>query len=240
MPGLLALDSSTEVLAIALIHAGETLTYEAEGGAQASSQLVPQAMQLLERAGLALAELDAIAFGAGPGAFTGLRTACAVAQGLAFGAGKPVLALDSLLLVAEDARQQAESSDQALQGPIWVAMDARMNEIYAAAYQWDGRGWQCLVNPALYSLEALQARWAEDAPQALAGSALEPFGLTNQAARHWPRTDSRARALGALAAQAWGRGDLIDAAEAMPVYIRDKVALTTAEREAARAAAEGA
>src|SRR5213592_279188 len=133
-PTLLAFDTSTEVMSLALLRAGSLSVREGEGGAQASMRLIPEALRLLSDAGCALRDVDAIAFGRGPGAFTGLRTACSVAQGLAFGAHKPVLPVDSLLLVAEDARQ-GESPQS-----IWVAMDARMNEIYAACYRYaDGR-----------------------------------------------------------------------------------------------------
>ncbi|MDP1092203.1 tRNA (adenosine(37)-N6)-threonylcarbamoyltransferase complex dimerization subunit type 1 TsaB, partial [Klebsiella pneumoniae] len=88
--------SSTETMALALVTPGQTVVFEAAGGAQASARMLPEIRALLAAAGLALADLDAIAFGQGPGAFTGLRTACAVAQGLAFGLDNPVLAIDSL------------------------------------------------------------------------------------------------------------------------------------------------
>jgi len=238
MTVLLALDSSTETMALALGYPSGVLHFEATGGPQASARLVPEALALLARAGLALQDVDAIAFGRGPGAFTGLRTACAVVQGLAFGAGKPVLAIDSLMLVAEDARQQALASGTPLAGPIWVAMDARMGEIYAGAYRWEGEQWLTLAEPALYSPGALIERWQQ--PHAVAGSALVAFegqlGLPRDV-RAWAQTVSRASALAALAAQAWARGDTLDAAQAMPVYVRDKVAQTTQERLAARAAA---
>jgi len=237
MTVLLALDSSTESMALALITPAERLLHEGEGGAKASAQMVPAALALLARAGLGLADVDAIAYGQGPGAFTGLRTACAVAQGLALGAGKPVLAIDSLMQVAEDARQQAAAAGTALGETVWVAMDARMNEIYAAAYRWQDGRWQVLVAPALYSAESLNARWAGAAPSAVAGSALAVFGAALQtgAASRWPEPRSRAAALAELSQQAWDAGALRDAAEAMPVYVRDKVAFTTAERLAARA-----
>ena len=108
-------------------------------------------LALLAEAGCTLAELDAIAFGCGPGAFTGLRTACSVAQGLAFGAGKPVLAVDSLMLVAHDARSQHAADE------VWVAMDARMDEIYAAAYRWLGTRWAVLSTPAWASTSSMAA-----------------------------------------------------------------------------------
>lgn len=214
--------------------------HESEGGARASEQMVPQAMALLAQAGLCLAQLDAIAFAAGPGAFTGLRTACAVAQGLAFGAGKPVLPIDSLMLVAEDLRLQQGAAG--LPGACWVLMDARMNEVYAAAYEWRGDRWGCLRQPALYGLPALAEALRELPPQAVAGNALDAFaadlsavlpdGLPRAAQAH-----SRAAALVSLARLAWSAGAAVDAAEAMPVYVRDKVAQTTAERMAAKGAA---
>jgi tRNA threonylcarbamoyladenosine biosynthesis protein TsaB len=240
MTVLLALDSSTESMALALVTPAGRLLHEGEGGAKASAQMVPAALALLAQAGLALADVDAIAYGQGPGAFTGLRTACAVAQGLALGAAKPVLAIDSLMQVAEDARQQAAAGGIALGDTVWVAMDARMNEIYAAAYRWQdglqGGRWQPLAAPALYSAESLNARWAELPPAAVAGSALVVFGAALQTgeASRWPEPRSRAAALAELSQQAWDAGAQRDAAEAMPVYVRDKVAFTTAERLAAR------
>src|SRR5512144_834579 len=138
---LLAFDTATEHMSIALGARGEVWAREAVGGAQASASLVPAIMALLAEAGVTLRELDAIAFGRGPGAFTGLRTACSVAQGLALGADKPVLPIDSLLAVAEDARSGAAPHS------VWVAMDARMNEIYAAHYAFDGERWQTRTAP---------------------------------------------------------------------------------------------
>lgn len=235
MTVLLALDSSTESMALALTAPAGQWLHEAEGGPKASEALLPALQALLDQAGLALAQVDAIGFGRGPGAFTGLRTACAVAQGLAFGAGKPVLALDSLMLVAEDARQQ---SGGAL-SECWVVMDARMGEIYAGAYRHDGQHWQVESAPALYSPASLQALWACTPPRALCGSALAVFeGLSpdpDQPA--WPQTRSRAAALAALVGSAWAQGLGEPAEQAMPLYVRDKVAQTTEERLAARASA---
>src|SRR6201999_3942353 len=144
-----------------LVTPSATHVVDSEGGPQASARLVPEAMALLARAGLALAGGAAIGFCRGRGAFTGLRTACAVAQGLAFGAGKPVLSLDSLMLVAEDARRQAAASGEPPVGSVWVAMDARMGEIYAGAYRFDGERWITESEPALYAPAALRAQWGE-------------------------------------------------------------------------------
>jgi tRNA threonylcarbamoyladenosine biosynthesis protein TsaB len=192
----------------------------------------------MARAGLQMAALDAIAFGQGPGAFTGLRTACAVAQGLAFGLGKPVLPIDSLLVVAEDARLQHFAHADTLD--VVVAMDARMNEAYAGRYRWARGDWHALQAPGLYALPVLPQVWADGGVQAVAGSGLTAFGDRVP----WPAGAScvaqehdRARALLNLAARAARAGAGVDAALALPIYLRDKVAQTTAEREAVRAAA---
>jgi tRNA threonylcarbamoyladenosine biosynthesis protein TsaB len=236
-PCLLALDSSTDALALALhTPAGRWHLNEA-GGAAASARIVPAAQALLAQAGIAFAALDAIAFGAGPGAFTGLRTACAVAQGLAFGAGKPVLALDSLMLVAEDAWGLQQPAVPATAGPHWVAVDARMDEVYAAAYWRAPDGWTVALAPALYTLPALAEAWRRDPPAAIAGNALSVFSgrLPDTGARTVPALTDRADALGRLAVQAWRRGGAIDPAAALPLYLRDKVAQTTEERARERA-----
>lgn len=236
MSVLLALDSSTEHMALALLGQGHSAFVDADGGAQASQRMVPDALQLLREAGIGLAAVDAVAFGQGPGAFTGLRTACSVAQGLAFGAGKPVLALDSLMLVAEDARLQQPDPDGAPLR-IWVAMDARMGQIYAGHYGWNGQHWDVLDAPMLTDPAPLLARWASSAPACVAGTALLALNLDTGSAVRVEQTRSRARALGSLAQQAWAQGLAMDPALALPLYVRDKVAQTTAEREADKAAA---
>ncbi|MFZ2987302.1 tRNA (adenosine(37)-N6)-threonylcarbamoyltransferase complex dimerization subunit type 1 TsaB [Ideonella sp.] len=237
---LLALDTATETMAIAVSHGGAQWTLNSPGGAAASLHLIPEALRLLAEAGLSVAALDAVAFGQGPGAFTGLRTAVSVAQGLAFGADKPLLPIDSLLLVAEDARLQAEQAGSALADSVfWVAMDARMDEIYAAAYRQAAGTWQVVQAPALYTLEALLARWQDLPPAHVAGSALAAFGDRlglAPALPCWPDAQDRAGALLRLASAAWQHGATVTVDEALPVYLRDKVALTTAEREAAKAA----
>jgi tRNA threonylcarbamoyladenosine biosynthesis protein TsaB len=232
-PFLLAFDTATEVLAVAVTGPGGARAWSGPGGAAASATLLPCALALLAEAGIARPQLQAIAFGAGPGAFTGLRTACAAAQGLAFGLGCPVLPLDSLALVAEDSPWRDDAA------PVWVAMDARMDEIYAAAYRpRPGGGWSIEVSPALFTLPALVARWSAHPPRRVAGSAIAAFGdrLPLAGADLHPTETDRAAALARLARLAWAAGNAIDPALALPVYLREKVALTTAERAAQAAA----
>ncbi len=232
-PTLLAFDTATEHLSIALAVRGEVLVHEGPGGAQASATLLPAILALLAEAGVTLQTLDAIAFGRGPGAFTGLRTACSVAQGLAFGAGKPVLPIDTLLAVAEDACRDDRSP-----GPVWAVMDARMDEIYAAQYLLAAGGWSVLDAPMLTSPSALGERWQAAPPRHVAGNALTAFGdrLQPGAARRSPGALPRARAMLPLARALWAAGGGVDAALALPLYLRDKVAQTTVERAAVRAA----
>jgi len=231
-PTLLAFDTATELLSVALAAGGRVHSHEAAGGALASATLIPAILRMLDEAGVALRDLDAIVLGRGPGAFTGLRTACSVAQGLAFGAAKPVLPIDSLLALAEDARRSAAPQR------AWALLDARMNEIYAAQYAFDGTRWDVLDAPMLTTPEVLNERWRREPPTLVAGNALGAFDdrLVTGAAERAPDALPRASALLALAPALIERGALVDAALALPLYVREKVAQTTVEREAARAA----
>ena len=244
---LLALDTSTERLAAALVWPGAAgqagrrpVCLNEGGGALASSRLIPALMGLLAGQGLTLRQVNAIAFGQGPGAFTGLRTACAVAQGLALAHETPLLPIDSLMIVAEDARCRAGAIAPADgQADWWVAMDARMDEVYAAAYRHGPAGWQVRVAPQLWTLDALAAAWAAAPPQQVAGSALTAFGdrLPWGGASLVPHCRDRAGALARLTLAAWQAGAGIPPDQALPLYLRDKVALTTAERLSRKAAA---
>ncbi|HEY0179621.1 MAG TPA: tRNA (adenosine(37)-N6)-threonylcarbamoyltransferase complex dimerization subunit type 1 TsaB, partial [Dokdonella sp.] len=234
MSTLMAFDTATERMSVALGHGGRVFARAGDGGAKASSTLLPAIFDVLAEAGIALAHLDAIAFGRGPGAFTGLRTACSVAQGLAFGAGKPVLPIDSLLAVAEDARVEA-----GLDGRVWATIDARMNQIYAAEYEHASGRWTTRVAPFLASCDDLAERWRDDPPHAVAGNAIDAFGarLDTRGASLAPAATSNALALLRLAERGWDDGEAVDPALALPVYVRDHVADTIAERAAHRLAA---
>lgn len=184
---LLALDTSTEFCSVALLtaeSASDASPAEAdapaperrvwvrheETGAVSSTRLLPAIRELFEEAGLALADCNAIAFGAGPGSFTGLRTATGVAQGLAFGLNCPVVPIGTLLVCAESARLRDPSAARVL-----AALDARMDEVYWADYAWDeGAGEWRTVHPA--SLAAPDALPCPDQPFTLAGNAAAAFG----------------------------------------------------------------
>jgi tRNA threonylcarbamoyladenosine biosynthesis protein TsaB len=229
---LIAFDTATERMTVALDRGDRVFAHDAEGGARTSATLLPAILGLLADAGLAVADLDAIAFGRGPGAFTGLRAACSVAQGLAFGAARPVLPIDSLLAVAEDARAGATTFR------AWALIDARMDQIYAAEYEHDGGRWTTRAAPFLTDCDALAARWRDAPPTAIAGNATAVFGprLATGSATLFPAATPSAVALLRLAQQAWADGQALDPALALPLYVRDKVADTEAERAAKKGA----
>jgi tRNA threonylcarbamoyladenosine biosynthesis protein TsaB len=228
---LLAFDTSTETLFVAVQRAGPgahaPLLHQSAGGAQASSALIPAIQDLLEHAGLRMGELDAIVFGRGPGSFTGLRTACSVAQGLGFGAGVPVLGVDTLLAVAEEARLTEGATH------VVAVLDARMDEVYSAGYVHEAGRW---VQRADFSLGPPQAV-PVPAGWVLAGNAFAGYAGRLPAAAARVVALPTARALLSLAPALIVDGQSTPAAHALPLYIRDKVAQTTEERNAMRAAA---
>ncbi|MDM0019860.1 tRNA (adenosine(37)-N6)-threonylcarbamoyltransferase complex dimerization subunit type 1 TsaB [Variovorax saccharolyticus] len=220
MARLLAFDTSTEALSIAVLHGELLLEHSGAGGAQSSASLIPLIQQLLAAAGLTLGELDAIAFGRGPGSFTGLRTACSVAQGLGFGAGVRLLPIDTLQAVAEEARHRFGSTR------VVAVLDARMDQVYAAGYDFGVE-----ISASEAELLAPEGVVVPDG-WALAGNAFAAYGdrLPRAAARHevLPTAGAMLRLAPALlAAQR-----TVAPAEAWPLYVRDKVAQTTEERAA--------
>ncbi len=234
---LLAFDTSTESLSLGVLRTpagtgapGSLLLRDGAGGRESSATLIPAVLDLLREAGLALPGLQAIVFGAGPGSFTGLRTACAVAQGLAFGADLPVLPVETLLAVAEEARHTAGVSQ------VTAVLDARMDEVYTASYTHDGARWQRQGSITLCRPEALQV----PAGFAVAGNALAVYGERLPTGAGYVPALPTAAALLRVAPALLADGLAIAAAQALPVYVRDKVAQTTEERMALRGAAPAA
>ena len=216
---LLAFDTSTETMFIALTDGQQTWQHTSEGGAKTSAALIPAIMALLKEANLTLLQLDVIVFGRGPGSFTGLRTACSVAQGLAFGAGGiQVLPVDTLLAVAEEARISSGSEK------IQSVLDARMGEVYAASYIYKNRIWDVNSEIHLCKPEALLI----ESGFHLAGNCLDDANRINAL--------PTATAMLRLAPSMLAAGIAVPADQALPLYVRDKVAQTTAERQAIKSA----
>ncbi len=234
----LAFDTSTDVLSLAVARGDRVWTQTLPGGAQSSSGLIPAVLAMLAEADMPFASLTAIVFGRGPGSFTGLRTACAVAQGLAFGADVPVLPVDTLLAVAEEARwQRVQGGAADADLSVLVMLDARMDEVYSAAYQWSasGQSWQVVSALQVSAPEKVQA-----AGTVLAGNVFEAYGPRLNMPGERCVALPTAAALLRLAPALWAQGLAVSAEQAMPLYIRDKVANTTAEREAMKAQAAAA
>ena len=213
-------------MSIAVARGAQLWRHSGRGGAASSTALIPVIQGLLDQARLRLRDLDAIVFSRGPGSFTGLRTACSVAQGLAFGADVPVLGIDTLLAVAEQAREQAGCTR------VLAVLDARMDEVYAGAYEFASGGWIRRGEFSLDQPEALRLPpgWT------IAGNAFEAYGERLPRGPRvvaWPD----AAALLRLAPGLLASGEGLPADRALPLYIRDKVAQTTDERAALKAAA---
>ncbi len=221
---ILAFDTSTEYLSIALWCDGEVSARDQLAGQSHSSLILPQLREMLDEAGLALKDFDGIAFGAGPGSFTGLRIGCGVAQGLAFGAGLPVLGVSTLLALAA-------ASDQ---DRVIACLDARMGEVYHATYVRQRGGWATMHAPGLYAPQAVPA--VEGEGWCGVGSGWGAYGeiLAIAYAGHVAGVDAatfpHAREMASLAAPLFAQGLGKPAHEAAPVYIRNKVAFTMRER----------
>ncbi len=250
-PVILAIEVSVDRCSIAML-AGGVLSWRESVDGRAAETILPLITDELEHRDLDRSALDAIAFSAGPGGFTGLRVACGIAQGLGWALDRPLLAVDSLAAVAWQTRSSEIQQ-------VAVAMDARMGEVYAGLYIVDPEG----------RVQTLRAPWLA-APQALAqGFALElqplnswlaagdafrvyealvrpdagpaaPGGPMSELSEHaWCRVETarapRADAIAAIAAQQWREGQAIPAGEASPIYVRDKVALDVDEQRALRA-----
>lgn len=212
---------------MALLRGGELFVEEALAQNRHSEMLVPMMRRVLARARLAPAQMDAFGFGQGPGSFTGIRIACGIVQGLAFAANRPVVPVPSLLALAE----------QSNEGRVIAALDARMGEAYLAAYARNGDEWDEVIAPRLADRASLPAlpgrRWAAS------GSGFDRHAWLRDAYRdaiemRFEDDLPRAGAVARIASRRFARGGGIAAADAAPLYLRDKVALTTEERRKAK------
>ncbi len=217
-----AFETSTEWCSVALSLEGEIRALEEKAGNRHSERALPMLEKLLEESGLRARDLQAVAFGAGPGSFTGLRIACGLAQGLALGRGLPVLGVSSLEAIAEESGAAR----------VVACLDARMREVYYSA------------------LEKTDGRWREISP----AQCVPPAQVAVPPGEGWvgcgsgflayekefrdrfssmkPEIHPSAVAVARLAAPALAAGEGVDAALALPVYVRDKVAFTAAELKA--------
>jgi tRNA threonylcarbamoyladenosine biosynthesis protein TsaB len=222
---ILAIETSTEYCSVALWQDGAVSERCELVGQKHSEVLMEMLDALLQETGYRIQDMDGIAFGKGPGSFTGVRIACGVAQGLALGANLPVVGVCTLEAVAETSGKEK----------VIVALDARMGELYLAAYEKSDGGWRAVIEPCLCKAEdapLLEGIWSG------AGNGFSVQGAALQARYDGNLQEDNpdnsifpcAAAIVILGAAQFAQGKGVDAALALPLYLRDKVALKTSER----------
>ena len=221
---ILALDTSSEYCSVALLADGALDAAEVHAGQRHSELILGMVDDLLARHDLSVMKLDGIAFGAGPGSFTGLRIACGVVQGLALAAGIPVVGVETLRAMAE--RVPADR--------VVCCIDARMREIYHAAYERRDGAWHAVQPPSVVP--------PDEAPLPPGGAwfgAGNGFSVYREALdlryagridRHDADLHPRAQEIARLALSDFEQGLGVDAALALPLYVRDRVALKMHEQ----------
>ncbi|KMY02983.1 peptidase M22 [Pseudomonas syringae KCTC 12500] len=219
MTTLLALDTATEACSVALLHDGKVLSHYEVIPRLHAQRLLPMIKTLMAEAGIAMSALDAIAFGRGPGAFTGVRIAIGVVQGLAFALERPVLPVSNLAVLAQRAWREHGVSQVA------SAIDARMDEVYWGCYQETAGemrllGDEAVMAPELATLPAQASGQWFGAGTGWGYAERIPVSLAGHDAAMLPH----AQDLLTLATFAWHRGEALPADDAQPVYLRDKVA----------------
>ena len=223
---ILALDTSTEYCSVALWQDGEVISHCELVGQKHSEILMPMLDKQLHEAGVKVADLNGIAFGMGPGSFTGVRIACGVAQGLALGANLPVVGICTLEALAEGAGKPK----------VIAALDARMSEVYHAAYIKQNDVWMNASEPFLCKPDDAPPLEGKDWFGAGSGFATHGEQLKLQYTNNLKGVDEtaipQAAAIAMLGAARFAAREGVDAAQALPLYLRNKVALKTSEREA--------
>ncbi len=223
---LLALDTSTEYLSLAVMLGEAHYSRDIHAEQSHSKIILPEIHGLLSQANIQLKDLNGIVFGAGPGSFTGLRIACGVAQGLAFGLNLPVVGVNSLLALAE----QAEAPR------VIACLDARMGELYLAVYEKQAGCWQTIQAPALYKPEALPSVEGDGWVGIGSGWNVCASELQERYQGQVSRVEANAQpsalSMARLALADFNNGQALPAHLAAPLYVRNKVALTSQERAA--------
>jgi tRNA threonylcarbamoyladenosine biosynthesis protein TsaB len=221
---LVALETSTEYCSLAVARGGLVFERSFHAGQRHSELALPALREMLQQAGLEMQSMDGVAYGAGPGSFTGLRIACGIAQGLALARNLPTAGICSLLALAE-----ASGADKVI-----ACLDARMGEVYHAVYCKSGGNWNEMHAPALYKPDAVPRLEGNDWVGCGSGFRVHGAMLAQRYQGAISTTDPdaipHAAAMLRLARQVFAAGRGVDAAAAVPLYVRDKVALKTSER----------
>ena len=221
---ILAVETSGDYCSVALWRDGKIDDREMLSGQRQSGMLMDMVHALMNDCGVVLRQMDGIAYGAGPGAFTGLRVACGVVQGLAMGVDKPVVGIGTLMALAQTTRASR----------VVCCIDARMSEVYHAAYERQAEGWRVVHAPGVYAPDGVPPLPGNDWQACGNGFAVYGDPLLGRYAGQLSGIDAeaypRARAVAALSAPVFAAGGGLPAERAAPLYVRDKVALKTHER----------
>jgi tRNA threonylcarbamoyladenosine biosynthesis protein TsaB len=216
-----AIETATEWCSVALWIDGEISAFERRADNRHSELALPMLEELFRKAKTPAETLDAVAFGAGPGAFTGLRIACGIAQGLAFARGLPVVGVSTLEAIAEESGASR----------VVACLDARMREVYYAALEKQAGQWREVIGALCVAPAA--APVPPGGPWAGCGNGFGAYPSLLQGKLSVVRSEVHptAVAIAQLAAPRLARGEGVDAAQAAPLYVRDKVAFTREELE---------
>ncbi len=229
---ILAFDTATDICSVALLNDENTLTYHQHKPQQQAALLLPAVDQLMAEAGLNASQLDGVVFGRGPGSFTGLRIAASAAQGIAFGADVGVIGISTLATIAQGCMRSVGATD------VLVLLDARLSEVYCCRYQRDAAGLACSQGEEqLLAPSDLTSMISDDVALCIAGSGVTEYREVLEPQLHDQITlleDCGPEALDliTLAMPEIRAGQWLPPEAALPVYIRDRVALTEAERKA--------
>jgi len=226
MSKILSIETSSELASAALLIDQKVIQRQTAAVTNHSQSILPMVQSLLKEAGTSLSECDAIAFGSGPGSFTGVRTACGVVQGLAFGADLPVIPVVTLLALAEACRIDSGAAE------VLAALDARMGEVYWAQYRFDlaQQNWVTVIEPTLCAPALV-------VPKKMDGLRLVGNGFSVYADQFTFNVTAaqsaipEASAVARLAQIELSAGRCYPADQAQPLYLRNKIALTTEERK---------
>jgi tRNA threonylcarbamoyladenosine biosynthesis protein TsaB len=251
LPTTLAIDTTAGRCSVALLG-GHGIVHRAEPMAHGHSRYVLDMVDaVLREAGVPPAGVDAIGFGSGPGSFTGLRIACGIAQGLGFGWGRPLVAVDAMSTLALQAADAARATDGPIVAVVLVALDLRMGEVCHAAFVlepddardvWPQPIEGLALGPPASAMDAFErVAGSRDGAVWLAGDGfdahapLAAWAVRGRARRAPGAVQPDAAAVARLAATGLRAGLAVDAAQAAPSYLRDKVALDVGEQAALRA-----
>ncbi|MCM5703955.1 tRNA (adenosine(37)-N6)-threonylcarbamoyltransferase complex dimerization subunit type 1 TsaB [Larsenimonas salina] len=225
MSTLLALDASSSACSVALWHRGTILGEHVIAPREHTQRLMPMVDRLMSEAGLSLSQLDALAYGRGPGSFTGIRIAAGTVQGLAYGLDRPIVPVSTLETLALGAARQHGVTH------VVPAFDARMNELYVAAFEVNVKTYQlrCCLEERVCAPQALEAAMFEGARWFGAGSGWTLRDRLSLEVAQCVIDDNNtlepdARDMVCLAQKGLDAGNAVAPHEATPIYLRDQVA----------------